>query len=62
MSMLELSWANSGEALYLANSLSHSAWLMGQREPVTGRHSVMLSLFNLAGAMDEATLVPTQTL
>jgi len=46
----------------LVNSLSHSAWLMGQREPVTGRHSVMLSLFNLAGAVEEVTSVPTQTL
>src|SRR6266702_1889103 len=34
---------NSGVALYLSNSLSHSARESGGRTPVMGRHSVMLS-------------------
>ena len=42
--MLELSCLNSGEALYLENSESQSAADMGGMLPVTGRHSVMLSL------------------
>ena len=42
--MLELRRANSGEALYLVNSLSQSDSFMGHREPVTGRHSVILRL------------------
>jgi hypothetical protein len=48
--------------LYLVNSLSQSAWFVGHSEPVTGRHSVMLSLANLAGAMVEVSVVPTLTL
>jgi hypothetical protein len=44
MVMRELSWANSGDDLYLVNSRSQSSPLMGGREPVTGRHSVMLRL------------------
>ena len=43
--MLGLSKANSGEERYLANSLSQSAGVMGGREPVTGRQSVILRLF-----------------
>jgi len=46
--MLLLSRVNSGEDLYLVNSLSQAASLPGQREPVTGRHSVMLRLGRLA--------------
>jgi len=34
---------NSGVALYLSNSLSHSVCESGGRTPVIGRHSVMLS-------------------
>src|SRR6266404_3033093 len=34
---------NSGVALYLSNSLSHSARESGGSTPVMGRHSVMLS-------------------
>jgi hypothetical protein len=48
--MLELSWANSGDERYLLNSLSHASWLPGHSEPVTGRHSVILSLPRSAGA------------
>jgi hypothetical protein len=33
---------NSGVALYLSNSVSHSGWERGGRMPVMGRHSVML--------------------
>jgi hypothetical protein len=48
--MLELSCANSGEERYLLNSLSQASWLPGHSEPVTGRHSVILSLPRSAGA------------
>ena len=35
---------NSGDARYFSNSDSQSAAFIGGREPVTGRHSVILSL------------------
>ena len=40
--MLGLSILNSGEARYLSNSDCQAEAFMGGREPVTGRHSVML--------------------
>ena len=46
--MCGLSCLNSGDARYLLNSLSHSAASRGGKEPVTGFHSVMLSLLVLA--------------
>jgi hypothetical protein len=42
--MVGLSSLNSGEARYLLNSESQSAAERGGSVPVTGRHSVMLSL------------------
>lgn len=43
--MFELICWNSGDALYLANSESHAEAEEGGRDPVTGRHSVILKLF-----------------
>lgn len=43
--MLGLRSLNSGDALYLANSDSQSSAFSGGIEPVTGRHSVILSLY-----------------
>lgn len=40
--MRELSNLNSGEARYRANSASHFSSSIGGREPVIGRHSVIL--------------------
>ena len=38
---------NSGEARYLVNSESQSSWERGGRDPVTGRHSVILRLWKV---------------
>ena len=46
--MCGLSCLNSGDARYLLNSLSHSGASRGGKEPVTGFHSVILSLLVLA--------------
>lgn len=42
--MLGFSFWNSGDLRYLRNAMSHSETVRGGRIPVTGRHSVMLSL------------------
>lgn len=47
--MLGFRRANSGEERYLANSFSQSAEFIGGREPVTGRQSVILKLFDGEG-------------
>ena len=53
--MCGLSCLNSGDARYLLNSLSHSTASRGGKEPVTGFHSVILSLLVLVRKSLQAT-------